>query len=171
MTSVCLEWSNKISHKCYIFSPVNSITQNKESHIKQVHLSFAFWVVLSHLMGFWDAWILACWCRSQHTNTEIPQGRQLSRLPLKTDCLRISPNLSHFRTSLVVLLQPHWGSNVWQELWRKSLQLLVSNDLNMFPQFLKCFWSRCVQMIWTQSDDRTEPLSNEHPLKLAQTID
>ena len=127
---------------------MNSKTRNRESQINIVHLSFAFWVVLSHLMGFWDAWFLACWCRSPYTN-KIAQGRQILRLP-RTDYLRISPNFSHFRASLVLLLQPHWSSNVWQELWRKSLQLLVSNDLNMSPQFFKCFWLRRVQRIWTQ---------------------
>ena len=103
-----------------------------------------FWVI------WWSFGTFCFWLVdvTPYTN-KIPQGRQISRLP-RTDCLRISQNFLHFHASLILLLQPHWSLNVWQELWRKSLQLFVSNNLNISPQFFKCFWPCHVPMIWTQ---------------------
>ena len=107
---------------------------------------------------------LACWCRSPYSN-KIPQGRQFLKLP-RTDYLRISLNFLPFCASLIVLLQPHWSSNVWQELWQKSLQLLIFNDLNMSPQFFKCFWPCRVQIIWTQLEGNID----RYQIQIDQTV-
>ena len=66
----------------------------------------------------------------------------------------------YIRKSLVVLLQAHVSSNVWQKLCRKSLQSLVSNDLNVFPQFFKCIWLLLRQMICAQSEGNNNNNNN-----------